>query len=120
MLVGIWACQRVSALRVCLWMHPHATLPPPPPLHPHAHNFADFPNELLGITEVYEGDDATSAVEAHPFALTVSNDSLVLSVLVLDGGGGGQMSFRYMMNRLACNSHPPFFGEVGKCKHHAC
>ena len=27
MLVGTWPCQRLSALRVHLWMHLHATLP---------------------------------------------------------------------------------------------
>ena len=33
MLVGIRPCQRLSATRVCLWMHSPATLPPLPFLH---------------------------------------------------------------------------------------
>ena len=62
----------------------------PPPL---ADNFDDLPHELVGILEVYKGDDATSTVEAPPVAVTMSSDPSVPSVLVLERGGGGQMSF---------------------------
>ena len=108
MLVGTWACQRLSALRVCLWMHLHATLPPPP-FRP-AYNFHDLPYELVGIPKIYEGDDATSVVQAPPLALTLSNDPFVPSVWFYQGGGGGQMSFQWMLNRPAC---PPFFWGGG-------
>ena len=61
--------------------------PSPPPLP--AHNFDDLPDEAVGIPQVYEGDDATSAVEALPVAVTLSRDPSVPSVLVLEGGRGG-------------------------------
>ena len=57
--------------------------PPPPPTH----NFDGLANELVGILEVYEGDDATSTVEAPPVAVTVSSAPFVPSVLGLDRGG---------------------------------
>ena len=47
-----------------------AHAPPPPP----AHNFDDLPDELVGIREVYEGGDGTSAIEAPLVAATVSSD----------------------------------------------
>ena len=89
---------------------------PPPP----AHNFDDVPDELVGILEVYEGDDATCPVEAPPVAFTVFSDLSPPCVLVLDGEGGEQMSFRYMMYTPACSSQSFFGGEVGKYKCHAC
>ena len=58
------------------------TSPPPP-----THNFDGLANQLVGILEVYEGDDATSTVEAPPVAVTVSSNPFVPSVLGLDRGG---------------------------------
>ena len=57
--------------------------PPPPP----AHNFDDPPDEFVGICELYEGDDATSAVEAPLDALMVIH--LCRLCWFSTGGGGG-------------------------------
>ena len=60
--------------------------PVPPP--PAAHNCDDLPGELVGNPEVYEGNDATSPVEAPLVALVVPSDPSMPTVLVLDGRGG--------------------------------
>ena len=60
----------------------------PAPLRPPAHNFDDLLDELVATFEVYEGDDATSAVEAPSDAITVASDPSAPFVLVVDVGGG--------------------------------
>ena len=77
-----------------------------------AQNFDNPPDELVGIPQVYEGDDATSAVEAPHVALRVCSHRSVRACLFWEvAKGTGQISIVYMMNRRACTSPPPFLGR---------